>query len=292
MTRPRRKTAKAARPSPAETQGERLQKVLANAGFGSRRQVEAWIRDGRVLVNGRVAELGQRVRAHDRIRLGKREFRVPAAPRTALKVIAYNKPEGELVTRRDPEGRRTVFQRLPPLRSGRWIAVGRLDINTSGLLLLTNDGELANRLMHPAQEVEREYAVRVLGEVSPEDLARLLSGVPLDDGVARFERLEEAGGSGANRWYHVMLREGRQREVRRLWEAAGYRVSRLIRIRYGNVALGPRLFAGRWRYLEPVEVRELVARAGLSRDVGAADGVHHDAPARRLSRARKPHSGQ
>ena len=287
MTRPRRKAAKAAQPSPPEPQGERLQKVLANAGFGSRRQIEAWIRDGRVRVNGRVAELGQRVRAHDRIRVGKREFRVPAAPRNQLKVIAYNKPEGELVTRRDPEGRRTVFQRLPPLRSGRWIAVGRLDINTSGLLLLTNDGELANRLMHPAQQVEREYAVRVLGEVVPEDLARLLSGVRLDDGVARFERLEEAGGSGANRWYHVMLREGRQREVRRLWEAAGYRVSRLIRIRYGNVALGARLFVGRWRYLEPAEVQELAARAGLSRGVSPAPGVRHEAPAQRRSRPTK-----
>jgi 23S rRNA pseudouridine2605 synthase len=178
-------------------------------------------------------------------------------------VIAYNKPQGELVTRNDPEGRRTVFSQLPKVRNGRWIAVGRLDINTSGLLLLTTDGELANRLMHPSREIEREYTVRVLGKVAESDLARLTSGVELEDGPARFERVEEAGGSGANHWYKVVLKEGRNREVRRLWEAVGATVNRLIRLRYANVEMGPRLFAGNWRKLESEELEGLLALAGL-----------------------------
>jgi 23S rRNA pseudouridine2605 synthase len=169
-----------------------------------------------------------------------------------------------MVTRNDPEGRPTVFPRLPRLKNGRWVAVGRLDINTSGLLLLTTDGELANRLMHPSREAEREYSVRVLGQVPDAALARLCEGVELEDGEGRFEHIEEAGGSGANRWYKVVLKEGRNREVRRLWEAVGVKVSRLIRVRYGDVELGPRLFAGHWRELEADETQGLLTLAGLS----------------------------
>jgi 23S rRNA pseudouridine2605 synthase len=261
MTNPRRQNRSPAHPADPV----RLQKVLADAGLGSRREIEGWIAAGRVQVNGKVAKLGDKVTPADLIRVdGKPIGRRPARPET-LRVIAYNKPEGELVTRSDPEGRPTVFVRLPRLPGGRWIAVGRLDINTSGLLLLTDNGELANRLMHPSREVEREYAVRVLGEVPPEALERLTRGIDLDDGPARFEAIREAGGTGANRWYHVVLAEGRNREVRRLWEAAGVQVSRLIRVRYGNVSLGPRVFTGHWRDLTEEEVGGLLQLAGMER---------------------------
>jgi 23S rRNA pseudouridine2605 synthase len=241
----------------------RLQKALADAGLGSRREIEGWIAAGRVHVNGRVARLGDRVTALDRIRVDGRDLDRRAARKSALRVIAYNKPEGEVVTRSDPEGRPTVFRRLPRLKGGRWIAVGRLDINTSGLLLLTNQGELANRLMHPSHEVEREYAVRILGAVAPDAIRQLTEGIALEDGPARFESVADAGGAGANHWYHVVLREGRNREVRRLWEEAGCMVSRLIRIRYGNVTLGPRVFAGHWRDLTEEETAGLLALAGM-----------------------------
>ena len=241
----------------------RVQKVLADAGLGSRRQIEAWIVAGRVRINGIVAKLGDKVTAADHIRVDGKEVRHRSSRASRLRVIAYNKPEGELVTRHDPEGRRTVFSRLPVLKSGRWIAVGRLDINTSGLLLLTNDGDLANRLMHPAREVEREYAVRVLGAVPSEALHRLTHGVELDDGPARFDEIVESGGSGANRWYHAVLREGRNREVRRLWETVGLKVSRLMRVRFGNVILGPRLYSGHWRDLTEEELSGLLHLAGM-----------------------------
>ncbi|MEJ2326361.1 MAG: pseudouridine synthase [Chromatiaceae bacterium] len=241
----------------------RLQKALADAGLGSRRQIEGWISEGRVRVNGQAAKLGDRVSPRDRIRVDGKD--IDRRRGVWLRVIAYNKPEGEVVTRSDPAGRPTVFRRLPRLTSGRWIAVGRLDINTSGLLLLTNQGELANRLLHPSREVEREYAVRILGETTPEALRRLTEGIELEDGPARFDRVAEAGGAGANHWYQAVLREGRNREVRRLWEAAGCRVSRLIRIRYGNVTLGPRLLAGHWRELTDEETGGLLALAGMER---------------------------
>ncbi|MGE5153617.1 MAG: 23S rRNA pseudouridine(2605) synthase RluB [Bdellovibrio bacteriovorus] len=241
-----------------------MQKVLAELGLGSRRVVEGWIGEGRIRVNGQVAKLGDRVTSADRIRLDGHEVRRTRRREVTREIIAYHKPEGELVTRRDPEERPTVFRRLPRPKAGRWIAVGRLDINTSGLILFTTDGELANRLMHPSREVEREYAVRILGEVPPGALARLTEGIELEDGLARFERVEERGGSGANRWYHVVLREGRNREVRRLWEAAGCQVSRLIRVRYGNVELGRRLFPGVWRRLTEEEQAALLAIAGLA----------------------------
>jgi 23S rRNA pseudouridine2605 synthase len=257
-------------PAPSRTglPGIRLQKVLAELGLGSRRTIEGWIADGRVRVNGRPAKLGDRVTRADRIRVDGQDVAQRHRTKTAdqrPQVIAYNKPEGEVVTRHDPEGRATVFRRLPRPKQGRWIAVGRLDLTTSGLILFTTDGELANRLMHPSRQIEREYAARVLGDIPPGALQTLTDGIDLDDGPARFESLSERGGQGANRWFHVTLREGRNREVRRLWEAVGCRVSRLIRVRYGNVALGPRLFSGHWRPLTDAEVDTLLHLAGLAR---------------------------
>jgi len=251
----------------------RLQKVLADAGLGSRREIEGWIGAGRVRVAGRVARLGDKALPTDRIEVDGKEVIRHARRARPIQVIAYNKPEGELVTRRDPEGRATVFARLPGLASGRWIAVGRLDINTSGLLLLTDSGELANRLMHPARQVEREYAVRILGGASPEVLHRLTRGIELEDGPARFEEIVESGGRGANLWYHVVLREGRNREVRRLWEAAGCTLSRLKRVRYGNVILGPEVRAGRWRELSADELAGLLALAGIEKPRPPARGA-------------------
>ncbi|RMG29991.1 MAG: 23S rRNA pseudouridine(2605) synthase RluB [Gammaproteobacteria bacterium] len=244
-------------------QGERLQKVLARLGLASRRAIDSWIEAGRIRVNGQVASPGTRVRPGDRVEIDGRPVSIARilAPRT--RVLLYHKPAGEVTTRRDPEGRPTVFDRLPRLVYGRWIAVGRLDLNTSGLLLLTTDGDLAHRLMHPSSNVEREYAVRVFGTVDEETLHRLTEGVELEDGTARFESIVDAGGQGANHWYHVVLREGRNREVRRLWEAVGLRVSRLIRVRYGDLKLPPRLRPGHWQELEPAEVAALRRSVGL-----------------------------
>ena len=262
-----RPTRRSARPSPVEAgPPERVQKILANLGLGSRREIESWIEAGRLTVDGQPAHLGDRITGRERLRLDGRELRLPQRLTLRRRVIVYNKPEGEVVTRHDPEGRPTVFDKLPTLQSGRWIAVGRLDINSSGLLLLTTDGELANRLMHPSREVEREYAVRVMGEVTREEIQRLTCGVELEDGPARLESVREAGGDGVNRWYEAVIREGRKREVRRLWEAVGHRVSRLIRIRFANVSLGPRLFAGHWLDLELDELNGLVDLAGFPRE--------------------------
>ncbi|ROR32264.1 23S rRNA pseudouridine(2605) synthase RluB [Inmirania thermothiophila] len=246
--------------------GERLQKVLARAGLGSRREIDRLIAEGRVTVDGVPAVPGTRVRGRERIVVDGRPVprsRLRAAP--PPRVLAYHKPAGQVVARRDPEGRDTVFRHLPRLREGRWIAVGRLDVATSGLLLVTTHGELAHRLMHPSRRIEREYAVRVFGEVDGLVLERLQRGVRLEDGPARFERIEYAGGGGANQWYHVTLREGRNREVRRLWASQGVQVSRLIRVRYGPVVLPPGLPAGRWRELTPGEVAHLCELVGLPR---------------------------
>ena len=257
---------------------ERLQKFLARAGLGSRRQIEDWVRQGRITVNGVAAQLGAQVGAADDIQIDGKRVSV-RADRQRRRVLAYYKPVGEMTTRSDPEGRPTIFERLPPLRDGRWIAVGRLDLTTQGLLLVTNDGELANRLMHPSSQIEREYAVRVLGEVVPEMLKRLREGVTLEDGVARFDDLREAGGEGANRWYHVVLREGRNREVRRLWESQGVTVSRLTRVRYGPVALRRGLHPGRWDELDETQIGALLAAVGYQ-------------PADRLEEAAtEPHPG-
>lgn len=240
----------------------RLQKLLADLGQGSRRQIEQWIAAGRLTINGAVAQLGDKATAADAIALDGERLRFDRHE-SAARVLAYHKPDGEISTRKDPEGRQTVFERLPPLQSGRWIAIGRLDLTTSGILLFTTDGALANALMHPSHGVEREYAVRVLGEVERPVLDQLRTGVKLDDGLARFEAIADAGGSGANRWYHVILKEGRNHEVKRLWESQGFNVSRLIRVRYGPIELGRTLKAGHWRELDDTELRSLYAAAGL-----------------------------
>ncbi|MEP1385909.1 MAG: 23S rRNA pseudouridine(2605) synthase RluB [Paraglaciecola sp.] len=226
---------------------DKLQKVLANAGLGSRREMERWIEAGRASVNGKLATLGDRVEPTDKIRVdGNPVNTVNDSP--ICRVLMYNKPEGELCSRKDPEGRATVFDRLPNIKNGRWIAVGRLDINTSGLLLFTNDGELANRLMHPKHEVEREYSVRVFGEVEDMMLKRLTDGVKLEDGEAKFTQIvkKPSDEESQNSWYNVSLSEGRNREVRRLWESQGLQVSRLIRVRYGELELKKRLPQGGW----------------------------------------------
>ncbi|MBZ9540281.1 23S rRNA pseudouridine(2605) synthase RluB [Modicisalibacter tunisiensis] len=242
---------------------EKLQKVLARAGLGSRREMETAISDGRVKVNGQVARLGDRVEIRDRVSFDDNPVNLRADAEVPRRVIMYNKPEGELCTRKDPEGRRTVFERLPRLKGERWIAIGRLDINTSGLLLFTTDGELANRLMHPSTQIEREYAVRIMGHVQREHVVAMVEGVMLEDGPARFTDVQEFGGEGINTWFHVVIMEGRNREVRRLWESQGLTVSRLKRVRYGNIFLDKRAKAGEWVELTQEEIDDLSAMAGL-----------------------------
>ncbi len=254
---------------------ERIQKLLATAGVGSRRAIETWILEGRISVNGKPAEIGQKIGPRDRVIVDGQPVRLPTH-REPTRVLLYKKRVGELVTRDDPEGRRTVFRKLPKLETGRWIAVGRLDINTSGLLLLTNDGELARRLTHPSFQISREYAVRVLGEIDEALLERLRSGVELDDGPAHFERIVAGDGAGvgddedgndsptaANRWFHVTLREGRNRLVRRLIESQGLQVSRLIRIAYGPIALGGGIRSGTARELDRDELNVLREAVGF-----------------------------
>lgn len=243
--------------------GQRIQKVLANAGVGSRRQVEDWIRNGRLTVNDRPAQLGQPLAPTDKVRLDGRAVRFAAPEDVRRRVILYRKPAGQVVTRRDPEGRDTVFRHLPRVRNGRWIAVGRLDVNTSGLLILTTDGELAKRLMHPRYGIEREYAVRVYGEVTSEMLQRLCTGVELDDGPARFDRIQAAGGDHRNQWYHVTLHEGRTREVRRLWESQDVSVSRLIRVRFGPCVIPTGTKVGKAYELSEEEMEPLLQAVGL-----------------------------
>ena len=228
---------------------ERLQKLLAAAGHGSRREIEGWIRAGRISIDGRVAVLGESATAAADIRLDGRRLPLAVAPKR--EVLIYHKPAGEVTTRHDPQGRPTVFDRLPPPRTGRWVVIGRLDTNTTGLLLFTNDGELAHRLMHPSAEIEREYLVRVQGLPGDDVLRRLRDGVVLEDGLASFVRLEAGGQSAGHAWYRVVLREGRNREVRRLWSAVGFEVSRLKRLRYGAVSLPDDLPPGSWRLLGP-----------------------------------------
>jgi 23S rRNA pseudouridine2605 synthase len=242
--------------------GDKLQKILAQAGLGSRREMEKVIAEGRVTVNGKRASLGDRVVAKDTIVLDGKKV-VLAEQDTAGRVLIYNKPEGEICSRHDPEGRRTVFERLPKLKQGRWIAVGRLDFNTSGLILFTTDGKLANALMHPSAAIDREYLCRVLGKVGEDMLQRLIDGVLLEDGVARFTDIVEGGGEGANHWYYVAIMEGRNREVRRLWESQEIQVSRLKRVRFGKVFLPSKLKQGQWQEMEGKEVQDLYAMAGM-----------------------------
>ncbi|HGN0043058.1 TPA: 23S rRNA pseudouridine(2605) synthase RluB [Proteus mirabilis] len=227
---------------------EKLQKILARSGHGSRREIEGYLQEGRISIDGVKAKLGDRIDANStaKIRLDGRILSIREAQKDVCRVLAYYKPEGELCTRSDPQGRPTVFQRLPRLNSARWIAIGRLDVNTSGLLLFTTDGELANRLMHPSREVEREYAVRVFGEIDDAKIRQLTRGVQLEDGPASFRSVSYRGGEGINQWYNVSLTEGRNREVRRMWEAVGVQVSRLIRVRYGDIDLPKGLPRGGW----------------------------------------------
>jgi 23S rRNA pseudouridine2605 synthase len=221
--------------------GERVQKVLARGGIGSRREIEVWISEGRLKLNGSVVKLGDRLNVGDHLLLNDRLVNWQKFAIQPTRVLLYHKPAGEVVTRRDPQGRPIVFTQLPKLATARWIAVGRLDINTSGLLLVTNNGELANRLMHPSSQIEREYAVRVLGEVSDATIEKLKKGVELEDGIAKFDDIKFYAGEGANKWYYVTVSEGRNRLVRRLWESQAVVVSRLIRVRYGPIVLPERL---------------------------------------------------
>lgn len=254
--RPQKPESGASKPAASE-EPERIQKLLARAGVGSRREVESWIEAGRLQINGEPVMPGQKASVRDRIELDGKRLNIAAGAQVLRRVLIYNKPEGEVTTRRDPEGRPTVFDRLPRLPDHRWIAIGRLDINTTGLVLFTTDGELANRLMHPSRQVDREYAVRVFGEVDEAMIKRLSEGVMLDDGTARFTDISEAGGKGMNQWFHVTLMEGRNREVRRLWESQGVRVSRLKRVRYGPVFLPSRLVMGKWEELDQKAVDTL-----------------------------------
>jgi 23S rRNA pseudouridine2605 synthase len=242
---------------------ERLQKWLAAGGFGSRREIEAWIAAGRVTVNGRPATLGQKVSGTERIAVDGRVVRgASRRQRHRTRVLVYHKPVGEVCTRSDPQGRPTVFDSLPQIVGGRWIVVGRLDIDTAGLLLFTTDGGLANALMHPSGGMQREYAVRVRGNVTPADLQRLREGVELEDGQGRFEEIRSEGGEGANQWFRVAVNEGRNRIIRRLWEAIGCQVSRLIRVRFGPVTLPRHLPRGRHRELNERELLELYGAVG------------------------------
>ncbi len=237
---------------------EKIQKVLANAGLGSRRQIENWLREGRIAVNGEVAKLGDRITLNDRVRVDGRDVPLFKSATKKLRVLLYHKPEGEICSRSDPEDRPTVFDHLPMLRNGRWINVGRLDFNTSGVLLFTNDGELANRLMHPSTEIEREYAVRIQGQVTPAMIKQMKKGVKLEDGLAHFDQITDAGGEGTNHWYHVLVKEGRNRLVRRLWESQGVKVSRLIRIRFGEITLPRELRRGKWMELSKEDMANLI----------------------------------
>ncbi|MFW2177175.1 MULTISPECIES: 23S rRNA pseudouridine(2605) synthase RluB [unclassified Moraxella] len=265
---------------------EKLQKALARLGLGSRRQMETVIAEGRVSVNGTVATIGDRVGQGDEIRVDGRLLRYTAENEKRRRILMYYKPEGEICSSHDPEGRPTVFERLPPLSHDRWVMVGRLDINSTGLLLFTNDGELAHRLMHPSNEIEREYAVRVMGEVTPEMINNLKKGVMLDDGMAQFDDITEKGGEGINKWYQVKLKEGRNREVRRLFESQGLKVSRLLRTRYGSVSLPRELRTGRYLELDRKEIDTLASLVNIRPRQGT--GLYGIAKRRQERHEKKP----
>lgn len=239
--------------------GERLQKILSQAGFGSRREMEKWIEQGLVQINGVTATIGVSATANDKISVRGKVIDNPLKIADKTRILLYNKPVGEISSRKDPIYDKTVFDNLPRLRHGRWIQVGRLDLNTSGLLIFTNNGELANMLMHPKYEFEREYAVRVYGQVKQETIQALLKGVMLDDGLAKFKSIRSVGGEGVNSWYHVVLSEGRNREVRRLWNSQGLEVSRLIRVRYGSIRMPRFLSRGEFQELSSKDVEEFIA---------------------------------
>ena len=284
------------RPPPDEAdKGEKLQKVLAHLGLGSRRQIEGWIEEGRLTIDGLTARLGDRVRGGQAVRLDGKSVALDAA--SQVRVLLYHKPLREVCSRNDPEGRKTVFERLPRLKSGRWISVGRLDFNTTGVLLFTTDGDLAHALMHPSAAIEREYLVRVMGRVDDDVLHRLKEGVQLDDGPARFSDIQEGGGDGINRFFYVVLTEGRNREVRRLWESQGLTVSRLKCVRYGEVFMPSKLKKGQWLELPQKDVDVIYQMAGLpAREVASVsqrDQVRHErligkSPRPRSERSRRP----
>lgn len=244
-------------------EGERIQKVLARGGLASRREIERWITEGRLKINGVVVTQGTHLKTGDYLQLNDRVVHWEKFERQPTRVLIYHKPTGEIVSRNDPQGRPTIFANLPKLDTSRWISVGRLDVNTSGLLLVTNNGELANKLMHPSTEVEREYAVRILGEVPDDKIELLKQGVQLEDGLAKFDQIYFMGGEGANKWYHVVVSEGRNRLVRRLWEAQNVVVSRLMRVRYGPVVLSDGLRTGKCYELDKKELDLLFEFAGL-----------------------------
>lgn len=267
---------------------ERIHKVLARAGLGSRRAVERLLTDGAIRVNGEVVAVGAALKRDDRVQIEGRRYRVVARPPRRARWLRYHKPEGRVSTRSDPEGRPTVFDALPRLREadGRWVSLGRLDVNTTGLMLFTDDGTLANALTHPSAGIEREYAVRVRGPVAPETLERLTAGVLLDDGEAKFDRIIDAGGQGANHWYHVILHEGRRNEVRRIWEAVGCQVARLTRVRFGPVTLPRHIRPGRFEDLPAEEARALQELAGVGDRGGELALEPESSRGRRAARAR------
>ena len=241
---------------------ERIQKLLAHQGVASRRQIDLMLQQGRISVDGKLAKPGDQIDGREKIALDGKLIRI-ANREARPKLMMYHKPTGQVCTRSDPEGRPDVFQNLPNLVQGRWVSIGRLDINTSGLILFTNQGELANRLMHPSYEIEREYAVRVHGAVNGEMLHQLSQGIELDDGIAKFDQIIDSGGQGTNHWYHVILKEGKNREVRRLWESVGVEVSRLVRVRYHNFNLPKWLKPGKYRIFEDEVVKRLYHKLDL-----------------------------
>ncbi|MGP1959573.1 MAG: 23S rRNA pseudouridine(2605) synthase RluB [Arsenophonus sp. NC-TX2-MAG3] len=274
---------------------EKLQKILARCGYGSRRKIESFIQSGRISVDGQLATLGNRteVKPNIKIRLDGHLLKIKKTEKTICQILAYYKPEGELSTHHYSEGRSTIFDRLPKLKSSRWIAIGRLDVNTCGLLLFTTDGELANRLMHPRHKVEREYAVRVFGEINDAKIRQLIKGVQLGDGEAHFNKLKFCGGEGKNQWFNVTLTEGRNREVRRLWEAVGMQVSRLIRIRYGDIYLPKGLPRGGWIELCLDQINYLRQLVGLKNETISKISVQKDRrhiKANQIRRAVKQHT--
>ncbi len=268
-------------------QGERLQKVLAQAGVGSRREMEEWISAGRVTVNGEPATLGMRVVEGDVLRADKRTITVKAEAEQGMpRVLLYHKQEGEIVSRDDPEKRTNVFEKLPKLRNQKWIAIGRLDFNTSGLLIFTTSGELANRLMHPRFEVEREYAVRLQGEMTPEQMRQMTKqGIELEDGLVKFDKLTDEGGEGFNHWYRLVLKEGRNRVVRRTFEALGLTVSRLMRVRFGIVNLPPSIKRGKMAELGEGEVGMILDWVGLTPEV-VTEAAVEDEPVQKTARSK------
>ncbi|MCH9745696.1 MAG: rRNA pseudouridine synthase [Proteobacteria bacterium] len=235
---------------------ERLQKLIASAGYGSRRWAERLIEQGRIEVNNKVAQIGDQCEITDKVKIDGRGVDLERYQEEETKVLILNKQAGVICSNKDDQGRKSVYSLLP--KESRWVMVGRLDLNTSGLLLFTNNGDLANKLMHPSSQIDREYAVRVLGQVESEDIKQLTTGIELEDGFAKFDRVTIGGGEGANRWYKVVLKEGRKREVRRLWESLGFKVSRLIRIRFGEIRLPENLKANQYDYLKPGQVKLLL----------------------------------